>query len=75
MFPFPSSSTNETVFRDGSRLIPEYLAVMMAGIETELYTYAEAVQMANEGMLGQHVARVGDRLLNAHFSDRVRDDR
>lgn len=71
MFAIPEDD-NVLEFRDGPRLVPEYLVVMMSGIETAMYTYEQAVALANQNALGDQLGRVRERMVREHFTE-VRD--
>lgn len=70
MFPIPEDTMIE--FRDGVRLVPEYLAAMLSGIDTFGLTYDQAVALANEGALNQQLGRVRQNMIREHFTE-VRD--
>jgi hypothetical protein len=59
------------VFRDGPRDLPEYLAELMNGIETEDFTYDEAIALVNQSMLG----RVTGSTLGSVIGDHLREVR
>ena len=48
----------EVIFRDGSRLIPAYLAAMMQGLPVETMTYDEAVASTNRHQLSGYIKSV-----------------
>lgn len=58
----------ETPFRDGRRLIPYHLAVMMNGLPTETLTFDEAVAAANQRAVGDIIGQKQDQLLREHFA-------
>lgn len=58
----------EVEFRDGFREIPDYLADMMAGLETHTMTMDEAIAEANRKLERDQVAAAQNELLKAHFS-------
>jgi hypothetical protein len=57
----------ELEFRDGKRLVPEYLAAIMHGLETFRMTYEEAVVAANKRMQADFINARGDAVIKAHF--------
>lgn len=59
----------ELQFRDGKRLVPEYLGALMEGIDTYRMTYDEAVTIANKRMEANHLNAQRDRILAAHFRE------
>lgn len=70
MFPIPEDTMLE--FRDGHRVVPEYLVTMLSGIDTITYTYEQAVALANEGALNQQLGRARQQMIRDHFTE-VRD--
>lgn len=68
-FAFPSSPEDHLQFRDGPRVVPDYVAVMLAGIETEMYTYDEAMVLANQQMLGSSLNGTFDTLISEHMRE------
>jgi hypothetical protein len=58
----------EVEFRTGPREIPDHLADMMQGIETQRMTYEEAVDAANRKLTQTHVDKTVDRIIKAHFT-------
>jgi hypothetical protein len=72
-FSFPSSPNDHLQFRDGLRLVPEYLAVMMADIDTEEYTFDEACKVVNERMLGNYLGKTFDSVIGDHMREVRRD--
>lgn len=58
----------EMEFRDGMRWVPRYLALKMSGIEdTAIFTYADALKVADRMELEDHVRRAQERLIAGHF--------
>lgn len=72
-FSFPSSPEDHLQFLDGKRLVPEYLAVMMADIETEMYTFDQACEVVNQRMLGRHLGGIFDSVIGDHMREVRRD--
>lgn len=72
-FSFPSSPEDHLPFRDGIRLVPDYLAVMMADIDTEQYTYEEACELVNRNMLGRYLGQTFGNLIDEHMREVRRD--
>lgn len=72
-FSFPSSPNDHLQFRDGLRLVPDYLAVMMADIETENYTFDEACELVNRNMLGRYLGQTFDSVISEHMREVRRD--
>lgn len=56
-------NTTELEFRDGKRLVPTYLADLMAGIETFRYSFEEAREMANRRLASDFLGRVQRRIV------------
>lgn len=66
---FETPQLREIEFRDGKRLVPEYLGAIMSGLETHRMTYEEAVQAANQRMEADHLNAKRDEILAAHFRE------
>ena len=65
----PVSQFREIEFRDGKRLVPDYLGVLMSGLQTHRMTYDEAVDTANKRMEADHLNAKRDEILAAHFRE------
>lgn len=63
--------TVELEFRDGLRVVPEYLGRMMGGIETHRYTYEQVVQMVNQRMVGDIFGKRQNEMIQRHFKDHL----
>jgi hypothetical protein len=63
---FPSKKL-EVEFRDGVRLVPDYLASIMSRLETHTMTYEEAIDAANRQMEADHLNNAGADFIAAHF--------
>ena len=59
----------ELEFRDGKRQVPDYLVVMMTGIETHRLTYDQAVDAANKKAESDLLNAQQDKVLAAHFKE------
>lgn len=59
----------ELEFRDGKRPVPDYLVVMMSGIETHRLTYEQAVEAANRKTEADYLNAQQDKVLAAHFRE------
>ena len=59
----------EIEFRDGMRVVPEYLANLMGGIETHRYTYEQVIQMVNNGMVNNALFQKQTNMISKHFKD------
>lgn len=59
----------ELEFRDGRRLVPEYLVALMDGLETHRMTYTEAVAAANKKTEADWLNAQRETLLVAHFRE------
>lgn len=57
----------EVEFRDGKRLVPEYLASAMDGLETYRMTYREAILEGNRQMQRNAFTRQLDKHIIGHF--------
>jgi hypothetical protein len=59
----------EMEFRDGKRLVPDYIASLMQGIETHRFTYEEALARANRKTEADIINAQQERILAAHFRE------
>ena len=59
----------ELEFRDGKRVVPDYIAALLAGIETFRLTYEEAIAEANKRAEADFINAQQDRILAAHFRE------
>jgi len=57
----------EVEFRDGTQMVPAYLADMMVGIPTFSMTKEEAIAAANHKLEQHHIATAYDGLIKQHF--------
>lgn len=67
---FPSGSlpeAREIQFRDGSRVVPEYLANLMSTLDTVRFTYDEAVARVNNRLAADHANDVVAKIRRQHF--------
>ncbi len=65
----PTRQFSEIEFRDGKRLVPDYLGVIMAGLETHRMTFDEAVLAANQRLEADFLNAQQDKVLAAHFRE------
>lgn len=66
-FPTNWGESAELQFKDGPRVVPEYLVAMMSGIETERYTYDQAVAMANKNAEMGKFGVSRQKMIDEHF--------
>jgi hypothetical protein len=59
----------ELEFRDGKRVVPDYIAALLAGVETFRLTYEEAIEEANKKSEADFINAQQDRILAAHFRE------
>lgn len=59
----------EVEFRDGTQVVPDHVADMVAGLETFKMTYKEAIAAAEKRALGDLVGRAQRELIRAHFRE------
>jgi hypothetical protein len=59
----------EMEFRDGKRLVPDYIGVLLAGIETYRLTYEEAIAAGNKKVEEDFLNAQQDAILAAHFRE------
>jgi hypothetical protein len=57
------------VFRDGTRTVPDHVDDMItaSGIETWQYTYQQAMDLANQALLKEHLAKIQRDIIREHF--------
>ena len=60
---------SEIEFRDGKRDVPDYIAVLLSGIETHRLTYDEAIAEANKKTEADFINAQQERVLAAHFRE------
>jgi hypothetical protein len=60
-------SSVELEFRDGKRVVPEYLLAVLKGLEAYRLTYDEALAQANAQIERDYLNRQQDRVLAEHF--------
>jgi hypothetical protein len=65
----PARQSREMEFRDGKRQVPDYLAILMSGIETIRMTYEEAIQAGNKQAEETFLNAQQDKILAAHFRE------
>lgn len=65
----PVREWTELEFRDGKRMVPDYLVLMMAGLPTHTMTYEQAIQAANRRTEADYLNAQQDRVLAAHFRE------
>lgn len=65
----PEREWAEYEFRDGKRLVPDYIGVLLTGIETHRLTYEEAIDAANKKVETDFLNAQQDRILAAHFRE------
>ncbi len=56
-------------FRDGERLVPHHVGVLMKGIETHTMTYDQAIKLANQALMKNRLNDAQRNLVSAHFRD------
>lgn len=66
-------TSTELDFRDGRRVVPEHLAALMGGFDTTQYTYQQALDQVNSGMLNERLAQAQQKHIQGHF-EKVRSD-
>lgn len=60
----------ELQFRDGRRSVPPHLAALMSSLDTQRFTYAEAVSRVNNRLATDHVGFAVSRIISDHFSEK-----
>ena len=64
---FPGGLSEELEFRDGKRLVPNYIGAILSGLETHRMTYEEAILRANQRMEARYLNSVADDVVVAHM--------
>lgn len=60
-------TVREVEFRDGTRDIPSYMADLMAGLETYMLTYDQAVRIINRKLAADHANTAMNKVIREHF--------
>lgn len=59
--------STELEFRDGLRVVPEYLVASFKRLETHRLTYDEALAQVNRGFENDLINAQHDKIVSAHF--------
>lgn len=62
----------EVKFREGKRIVPDYMALLMRGIPTHKLTYEEAIAAMNRKMETDLLDHSVDRIIARHFAENGR---
>lgn len=62
----------EVKFRDGKRVIPDYMEELMRGLRVDRMRYDEAVDAMNRKMVTDHIDRAVDRMVSRHMMENRR---
>lgn len=62
----------ELEFRDGKRVVPDYMAELMAGMPLHKLTYNQAIDAMNAINVSRVIDRAYDRIIDRHFEDHRR---
>lgn len=54
-------------FRDGEKMVPGHVAVLMKGMATHEMTYTEAIRAANQALLKNRLNQSQRDLVTSHF--------
>jgi len=57
----------EVEFRDGSKMLPDYLSDLMVGLDTYRLTYEEAVAEANRRLERRHIDSAMGAVMRQHL--------
>ncbi len=57
----------EVTFRDGKRLVVDYLAELMIDLPTRTMTYEQAVEKTNWKLASDYANRQADAAIQSHF--------
>lgn len=61
-------------FRDGSREVPDHLAIHMRGMETFRITYGEAITAVNDKLQRDFINSAAERFVDDHFKRMARGE-
>ena len=67
---FPGPKPVERIFRDGKRVVPEHVAAILGGMETDHLTYDEAMRIANKQLEADLLNERQADIIAAHFKER-----
>jgi len=56
-------------FRDGDRVVPFHVAILLESVETWQYTYEDAMDLANRQLLRDRLNSYQADVTNGHFRD------
>jgi len=59
----------ELTFRDGRRTVTPLVADLMSGMDTVRFTYAQALERANQRVAQDHVQTLYSGIVSAHFKE------
>jgi hypothetical protein len=54
-------------FRDGERMVPYYVSMLMKGLDTRTMLYGEAIRVANHKLMQDNLRRAQRDLVAEHF--------
>ena len=58
---------NEFKFRDGKRIVEPYIGAILGSIDTERYTYDEALGLINDLVMSDYLNRAQTSAVANHF--------
>lgn len=59
----------ELEFRDGKRLVPDYMDELMVGLPLRKLTYEQAIAAMNQVATTNIIERAFDRIIDRHFEE------
>jgi len=62
----------ELRFRDGLRVVPDYMATLMRDIDVRKLTYNDAIAAMNHKLENDHVERAMTHIVNTHIAENNR---
>lgn len=62
----------ELEFRDGKRVVPDYMETLMVGLPLHKLTYDQAIAAMNQQAVSGVIDRHMDRMLDRHFKENQR---
>jgi hypothetical protein len=62
----------ELRFRDGVRVVPDYMATLMVNIDTRKLSYNDAIRAMNHELENSHVERAMRQIVDRHIVENNR---
>lgn len=59
----------EMLFRDGPRIVPGHIAEYLTDVDTLVYTFREAMDLATKARVSDHLNRIQQKVITEHFKE------